>query len=290
MVLREMCVFNMAINYENWMYNEDLAWDAIEKIENAVERRLNKREARSLQEKRNFNGYEELHEIQINGRLVFLGENPGAEEQYMVGEFKNDNPLGLYESTWAGLTNDYLEALDKFNDFLEDNINIVKTERESRDKMHSVEHIMLTAVHCVPNGLNEDLTGKVIIIKPEVLTPEFRRSDHQLKICTGGFGANPNSRGNAVFCTDLFSDKGSRFERHDVLGVADTQRLPEWAVRKIKSMEVQKEPPVKVESATKEKPSLLAGLDDAKKEAETQNTKHKPAPGKELKKKHEQEV
>jgi len=84
----------------------------------------------------------------------------------------------------------------------------------------------------------------IIVIKPEVLSPEYRRSEHQLKTCQGGFGASPTASGTAVFCTDLYSGKESRFERYDVAGVIDPAKMPDWAVKKIALMESQKAPGV----------------------------------------------
>ena len=42
--------------------------------------------------------------------------------------------------------------------------------------------------------------GKIVVIKQDVLRQEYRRSTNQIKLCTGGFGASPNSRGSACFC------------------------------------------------------------------------------------------
>jgi hypothetical protein len=102
----------------------------------------------------------------------------------------------------------------------------------------------LTAADCVPGGLDENLTGKVVVIKPTVLSPEYRTADHQLKIVQGGFGAEPNARGNAVFCKDLYSDKETRFERYDIAGVVDPAKLPQWAKDKLAYLEALKEPGV----------------------------------------------
>jgi hypothetical protein len=60
-----------------------------------------------------------------------------------------------------------------------------------------------------------------------------------LQLCTGGFGCEPNSRGSACFCTNLYSGKESRYERRDILGIIDKDKLPEWAKQRLD--EVQKE-------------------------------------------------
>ena len=68
-----------------------------------------------------------------------------------------------------------------------------------------------------------------MVIKQEVLRQEYRRATNQIKLCTGGFGASPNSRGSACFCVDLYSRKESRFERRDILGTMTENQLPQWA-------------------------------------------------------------
>ncbi len=53
------------------------------------------------------------------------------------------------------------------------------------------------------------------------------------------FGCEPNSRGSACFCTNLYSGKESRYERRDILGVIEKDKLPEWAKQRFD--EIQKE-------------------------------------------------
>ena len=52
---------------------------------------------------------------------------------------------------------------------------------------------------------------------------------YQLRLCTGGFGASPKSRGTACFCRSLLTGNSSRFERLDVIGIMPMEKLPEWA-------------------------------------------------------------
>lgn len=269
--LAQMCPFNLATDNEGWTYNGDLAWDAIDRIESIVNDRLQRIKDEPAPDKRSFDGYTEIVSIQVNGRLMFLGENPKAEHQYRVSEFKWDNPFGAMEDVFTGVTGDYLEALDKFKYLIEYNINVVKSEREVRDNLYGVKPIILTAEHCVPNGLNENLTGKLVIIKPEVLTPEFRYADHQLRIARGGFGTSTNSRGNAVFCKDLFIGKESRFERYDILGVADLEKLPKWVNERLSAIENGELEPTHKSKKT----SLLGKLDDNKEKVERSKSERK---------------
>ena len=138
---------------------------------------------------------------------------------------------------------------------------------------HGITDKPLTAADCIKGGLNNSIEGKVIIIKPEVLSPEYRTINHQLYIAESGFGCSPNAMGTAVYCKNMYSGEKSRFERYDIAGVADTERLPESIRKKI-------EETLNVDKIT-EKPSLLKNLDENKKavtqqkSAETYKNKHK---------------
>ena len=242
------------------------AFGLIERLDTYVARNLNNREqqenvktevvlqADSVEIKVYPNDYSELQSQQINGRLISLSENPQAEYRYMVCEYNWMNPLGLKETAFTGITNDYIEALEKYTDTVKYYVACAASTRDVRNSLHGVEHCVLTEKECVPGGLDGSLEGKVIIIKSEALSPQYQTADYQLRICSGGFGAVPDSRGRAVFCTDLFEDKSSRFEREDVLGVAEISRLPEWArnrIAELQSPEKTVEPPQKAKPTTR---------------------------------------
>ena len=54
------------------------------------------------------------------------------------------------------------------------------------------------------------------------------------------FGASANSRGSAVFCTNLHTGKSTRYERMDVMGEVKPERLPEWAKEKAQELSNKK--------------------------------------------------
>lgn len=81
------------------------------------------------------------------------------------------------------------------------------------------------------------------MIKADVLRREYRTAQHQLKLCVGGFGASPHSRGSAVFCQDLCSGQTSRFERRDILGTVKPEMLPAWAKQKLDEMQTSRSKP-----------------------------------------------
>lgn len=87
----------------------------------------------------------------------------------------------------------------------------------------------------------EDIRGKVVVIRPEVLRREYRHATCQLQLCTSGSGAYPNSRGTACYCTELYSGQRARFERSDILGVIAPEDLPKWAKHYLELRQAEKE-------------------------------------------------
>jgi hypothetical protein len=85
--------------------------------------------------------------------------------------------------------------------------------------------------------MDTDLTDKVVIIKPESLSPEYRSLSFQLSLATSGFGCKPDARGRAVYCTELYSGEQSRWDRSDILGVASDDVIPKWAKEKLAVLE-----------------------------------------------------
>lgn len=99
----------------------------------------------------------------------------------------------------------------------------------NKPRIQGINDRLITAESCTPLSGEDDLHGKIVVVKPDVLRREYRRATHQLKLCTGGFGASPHSRGTACFCIDLYTGKESRYERMDVMGTMEPENLPGWA-------------------------------------------------------------
>lgn len=98
-----------------------------------------------------------------------------------------------------------------------------------RPKSHGIDTTPLTKTDCTPLSYDDDLNNKVVVIRPEVLRREYEMATRQIKLCIGGFGAYPHSRGSACYCVDLYSGKTARFERRDILGTLEKDQLPQWA-------------------------------------------------------------
>ena len=238
--LQEMMPFNIATEYEGWSYDEELAQEAIDHIENEVNDRLNSYPDEDTPKKYYINGYTEKHSIRLAGRDVVFAENPRAEEPYLVCFVKSDNSLGLVEYQDVQYATDYVEAMWIFNNYQAALLQELKTERAES----GLPVQRLTASGCLPDSHDTEWTGKLLIVKPDSLAPEYRSAEHQLVLCTGGFGAQPNARGNAVYIKELHSEKQMRYERYQIAGIANPDKLPEWALKKLALMDAIKEPGV----------------------------------------------
>ena len=265
--------------------------EAQRRIYEAITAKSEQKPKTGQEEKRNIEGYEEKLCIEIAGRYVVLAENPDAPMPYLVCDISYNNILRLEERHNPIVSDDFLEAMRDFVDHVDTLLATLEKERlESGLPLQK-----LTAAECLPGSLNADWEGKLLIIKPEILAPEYRSAEHQLVECTGGFGARANARGTKVFARDLFGKKECYYYRDQIAGIADLSKLPEWAMKIIKENELpqQSEAPqqangdVKQQSETpqqakdgvkpesKKPATLQEKLGDAKKKAADENATRK---------------
>ena len=82
------------------------------------------------------------------------------------------------------------------------------------------------AKDCEQTGYAMPLGNKVIVVRADVLPADH---PNQLFLCTGGFGANPNPSGRAVFAVSLSTGEHCRWNRGDVVGTLKPELLPDEA-------------------------------------------------------------
>ena len=182
----------------------------------------------SNEEKRMAGDFEIIHAMRIGDRENVLGENPQGvgDERYMCA-FCSEN--GLFASyTEIMVSEDYSELVKLFGERVAEQAEKTRIALNG-PKIQGIPNAPITAEGCEAISYQDDLKGKIVVIKPEILRREYRRATCQLQLCTGGFGAAPKSRGSACFCTELYSGKSSRYERSDILGTIVPEKLPEWA-------------------------------------------------------------
>jgi hypothetical protein len=102
-----------------------------------------------------------------------------------------------------------------------------------------------TSEHCYPDDYRQSINGKVIAISQLSLRGEYQTADKQLCLVTGGFGAEANSRGRAVYVINLYHGKETRWNREDVLGEVKLECLPDWAKERLAVIQAEREKPKK---------------------------------------------
>ncbi|MCD8054975.1 MAG: hypothetical protein LUF00_13295 [Lachnospiraceae bacterium] len=189
-----------------------------------------------MSEKRMIGEYEILASVNVGRHEIILCENPNApaDERYLCGYLETNDLFKSCTGTMVG--KDYLDLAELFGQRVQEEAAKFKEELAKLD----VPATVLSVEDCYSDRYDKDINGKLIVIDPKSLKPEYRRADRQLYLVTGGFGAYANARGNAVFCKNLHTGEAARFERYDVLGEAKPDRLPDWAKEKLAAHEKKK--------------------------------------------------
>ena len=191
-------------------------------------------------EKRMAGDYEVIQAVHIGDREVVLGENPQDETgmKYMCAFCRQNALFAEYSEVMA--SDDFPEIVELFGQRVAEQAQ--KTHIElNKPRIQGIDDRPITAEGCIPISYEDDLHGKIVVIKPEVLRREYRHATCQLQLCTSGSGAYPNSRGTACYCTELYSGQRARFERSDILGVIAPEDLPKWAKHYLELRQAEKE-------------------------------------------------
>ena len=83
---------------------------------------------------------------------------------------------------------------------------------------------------------DNEYAGKLLIIKPTSLKEEFRQPYFQYFYATSGFGCYADKLGGKVFGKLLADGEECYFYRSDFIGVADTEKLPQWAKKRLEAV------------------------------------------------------
>ena len=177
-------------------------------------------------------GYEVIQSLRIGGKTLLIGYNPDDKDGKYMTCYRESSFMGEF-FTRAMASNDYLEIARLFTERSQEQIKSVEQFRAQR----GVPLETLGKEHCRERGEGESLAGKLIILRPSSLTPEYRTADCQLGYATGGFGCSPGAGGRAVYFRELCSGEECRWNIGDVLGIADVEKLPEWAKQKVAELE-----------------------------------------------------
>lgn len=181
-------------------------------------------------EKRMAGEFEIIHALQIGAREVVVGVSP--DQEFMCAFCTENGILAGY--TEVMVSDDYLEIMELYTKRLQGQIEAVRAQQKT---LH-IPLEVLGGAQCFPLDDGDDITGKVVAIKPSSLRYEYRRADCQLILVTNGSGARGCSRGTSVYGINVFTGRrDGRWERQDVLGVVRQEYLPQWAKERLPVIE-----------------------------------------------------
>lgn len=103
------------------------------------------------------------------------------------------------------------------------------------NQTHTAWHALdlFDASHCEKNDSEQNYTGKVVVIRPEILKDEYKTPEDQLFLVSGGNGARPNAIGRKVYGEFLKDGEKTHYFRDEIIGVLKGEYLPEWAAEKL---------------------------------------------------------
>ena len=192
-----------------------------------------------MKEKRMAGDYEIFQATGIGGEEIVMGESPNAKpkERYMCAYCTMNELFAQYSGVMV--SDDYGEILELFSERVREAAEKLREEL-SQPEREGIDDQPVKNTGFIPIESEDDLKGKVIVIRADVLKREYRRATRQYQLCTGGFGASPNSRGSACFCTNIYSGKDWRFERQDVLGIVSEKQMPDWVKARLSRLEKER--------------------------------------------------
>ncbi len=95
---------------------------------------------------------------------------------------------------------------------------------------------VLNSCACIQGSLGGDYEDKLMIVRPNALKEEFRKSEYQYFYAQSGFGCSPHKIGGSVYGIYLADGSHGELRRGDFLGEADKFGLPDWAKQKLQEL------------------------------------------------------
>lgn len=75
------------------------------------------------------------------------------------------------------------------------------------------------------NGMNQDITGKYIILRKSAMAPAYQDMTWRVFYALGGFGCLPDTMGNGVFGWYVRDKEEARVEGYDVERFATEEEI-----------------------------------------------------------------
>lgn len=142
-----------------------------------------------------------------------------------IQHFDHDGRISQDNKDWA---RSFFISKDKFRtDFLIEDSGLVDIVAKTVRSMYADLNLW-DKNHCEKYV---DFTGKITVLKPEILKDKYKSPDYQMFYCTDGFGCSPTASGRAVYGEFVKDCERVRYNREDFLGVLKPEYLPDMAKR-----------------------------------------------------------
>lgn len=191
-----------------------------------------------MADKETINGYESVSSVQVGEKRMILAIHPDKNEKnrYMKCICTENELFRRYESVL--MSNDYCEIVKLFADNIKAEAVILDSKRRAIG-MEKTD--CLTREELLPVSYTDRIVGKVVAIDEKYLYDGYKDISHQLYLVNGGFGAEASSRGSACMSTNLFTGKGDRIERQQIIGIVPEDKLPDFARKTISNIRNKQE-------------------------------------------------
>lgn len=217
--------------------------------------------------------YEVKQALWVGDREVIMAERPkyGEGDKFLCGLYENNGVMGCY--TECMVSDDIMEIFDLYAHRILDQMQKVRETISLPEGMDN-DLILSGDDRVAADDYKQSIRDKVVVIKPETISPEYYAATSQLWLCIGGFGSSASPRGRTCFCINLHNtERQESFYRSDIMGIVDPEHLPNWAKVGLRSIQ-------QAEKGTG-KPSLSSQIQTAEKRTEPQPDKATPTPEKE---------
>lgn len=174
--------------------------------------------------------YEIIQSVTIGDRKIIVGEKHGnfSVLPYIVAYCECDGISKKYYDLIAG--DDFLEIMEIYSRRTIEQIQRTRGEFFEA-KMQGIDEHLISASMCRLISYEDHLSGKLLVLKPECLRPEYRKATKQLQWCIKDFGRQSHDPNAKLYCKELYSGKERYFDRTSILGILEQKHWPEWIPR-----------------------------------------------------------
>ncbi len=182
-----------------------------------------------MEEKRRNGGYEIIQAVKVTPKTeIVLGENLNNPiTPYVVWTCFNET-----DYQWGHYYGSYLASLADLGTAIQTKALEYKEQLAGRGCKDNKKPFF-DEQDCLPDSQQAVYEHQVIVLSPAYLAHVYRHPSQQLYLATSGNGCTPGARGQAVYATSLADGQSAHWERHQVIGILDPEKMPSWAKKSL---------------------------------------------------------